>query len=127
MSYYKMHIDELHSDNVFCEFREITKEGKGPMKIKSFPLDKMAEVIPKVKEMVAGDIIGVYYEKKGKLDAHTEIQWLDGEREQLSTADQDWCLDIIKRESITVFPVIYTLLVMPDNLRLFLDLSVGVK
>ena len=100
MSYYKMHIDELHSDNVFCEFREITKEGKGPMKIKSFSLEKMAEVIPKVKEMVAGDIVGVYYEKKGIQDAYTEIQWLDGQREEVSAEDQEWCMDIIKRACI---------------------------
>ena len=100
MSYYKMHIDELHSDNVFCEFREITKEGKGPLKLKSFSLDKMAEVIPKVKEMVAGDIIGIYYEKAGSQNPHTEIQWLDGQREMLNEEDQKWCLEIIKRACV---------------------------
>lgn len=100
MSYFKMHIDELHSDNVFCEFREITKEGKGPMKIKSFSLDKMAEVVPKVKEMVAGDIVGVYYEKRGSQDAYTEIQWLDGKREPVTEEDQEWCMDIIKRACV---------------------------
>ena len=100
MSYFKMHIDELHSDNVFCEFREITKEGKGPMKIKSFSLDKMAEVVPKVKEMVAGDIVGVYYEKRGTQDAYTEIQWLDGNREPVNEEDQEWCIDMIRRACI---------------------------
>ena len=100
MSYYKMHIDELHSDNVFCEFREITKEGKGPMKIKSFSLEKMAEVIPKVKEMVAGDIISVYYEQMGTRLPHTEKQWLDGNVELLSEADQEYLIKLIDRACI---------------------------
>ena len=28
--YLKCNIDELHADNVFCEYRKITSEGKGP-------------------------------------------------------------------------------------------------
>ena len=50
--YLKCNIDELHADNVFCEYRKITPEGKGPLTIKSFALDKIAEVEPKLKEMV---------------------------------------------------------------------------
>ena len=55
--YLKCNIDELHADTVFCEYRKITSEGKGPLTIKSFALDKIAEVEPKLKEMVKGDII----------------------------------------------------------------------
>ena len=84
MSYKKISIDELHADKVFVEFREISKEGKGPLIIKSFDLDKIGEVEPKVKEMVAGDIIGVYYEQMGTRLPHTEKQWLDGKVENLS-------------------------------------------
>ena len=97
MSYKKISIDELHADKVFCEYREITKEGKGPLIIKSFDLDKIGEVEPKVKEMVAGDIISVYYEQMGTRPPHTEVQWLDGNIELLSEADQDYLVKLIDR------------------------------
>ena len=100
MSYKKISIDELHSDKVFCEFREINKEGKGPLIIKSFDLDKIGEVEPKVKEMVAGDIISVYYEQMGTRAPHTEKQWLDGNIELLSEAEQEYLIKLIDRACV---------------------------
>ena len=100
MSYKKISIDELHADKVFCEFREISKEGKGPLIIKSFDLDKIGEVEPKVKEMVAGDLIGVYYEQMGTRAPHTEKQWLDGNIELLSEADQEYLIKLIERACV---------------------------
>ena len=100
MSYKKISIDELHADKMFCEYREINKEGKGPLIIKSFDLDKIGEVEPKVKEMVAGDIISVYYEQMGTRAPHTEIQWLDGNIELLSEADQEYLIKLIERACV---------------------------
>ena len=82
---------------MFCEYREISKEGKGPLIIKSFDLAKIGEVEPKVKEMVAGDIISVYYEQMGTRIPHTEVQWLDGKIEHLSEADQEYLVKLIDR------------------------------
>ena len=100
MSYKKISIDELHADKLSVEFREISKEGKGPLISKSFDLEKIGEVEPKVKEMVAGDIIGVYYEQMGARPPHTEIQWLDGKVELISAADQEYLLKLIDRACI---------------------------
>ena len=95
--YLKCNIDELHADTVFCEYRKITSEGKGPLTIKSFALDKIAELEPKLKEMVKGDIINVYYEKLGEQPAYTEIKYLSGKLEKVSEEDEKYLISIIER------------------------------
>ena len=37
MEFIKFEIDELTADSVFCQYREVTEEGKGELKTRSFP------------------------------------------------------------------------------------------
>jgi hypothetical protein len=37
MEYIKFHIDEMDQEFVFCEYREITEDKKGPLKSRAFP------------------------------------------------------------------------------------------
>ena len=41
MEYIKFEIDELTNNSVFCQYREITEEGKGPLLQRSFPIEKI--------------------------------------------------------------------------------------
>ena len=75
MKYIKFNIDEMHQRMVFCEYRDFTN-GKGPMLVRAFPLDTIAEKEPKINELVEGDIIGIYYEQKGATSI-METQYLD--------------------------------------------------
>ena len=54
MEYIKFEIDNLTNDHVFCQYREITEKGKGEMKSRVFPLEKLTEEFPAVSEMVEG-------------------------------------------------------------------------
>ena len=96
MSSYKFNIDELQADIVSASYREITSEGKGPMISKSFDLAKMSKEEPMCAELVKGDIISIYYEKKGTASAHTEKQWLDGKTEYLNEEEISFCDEMIK-------------------------------
>jgi len=97
MSYYKFNIDELQADIVSASYREITSEGKGPMISKSFDLAKMSKEEPMCAELVKGDIISIYYEKKGvATQPTTEKQWLDGKVESLTEEEIKFCDDMIK-------------------------------
>ena len=65
MEYIKFYIDEMNQEMVFCEYREI-KDGKRSNIQSAFPLEKIGDVEPKTHELVEGEIIGVYYERKNK-------------------------------------------------------------
>ena len=76
MEYIKFNIDEMHQSQVFCEYREFKDGEKGPMITRALPLDTLGEQEPKVLELVAGEIIGVYYEKRGSAQV-IETSYLD--------------------------------------------------
>ena len=65
MEYIKFEIDELTNNSVFCQYREITEEGKGPLLQRSFPLEKIGPEVPKIPDMVKGTITNIYYEQRG--------------------------------------------------------------
>ena len=46
MEYIKFEIDNLTNDHVFCQYREITEEGKSEIKNRVFPLELL--VIPAI-------------------------------------------------------------------------------
>ena len=65
MEYIKFEIDELTNNSVFCQYREITEDGKGPLLQRSFPIEKIAEEVPDIPRMVKGTITNIYYEQRG--------------------------------------------------------------
>ena len=65
MEYIKFEIDELTNNSVFCQYREITEEGKGPLLQRSFPIEKISEEVPDIPRMVKGTITNIYYEQRG--------------------------------------------------------------
>ena len=72
--YLKFHIDEMKQQKVFVQFKEIIPGEKTSMQERAIPLDLLAEKEPKLLEMVAGEIIGVYYERRGKDNVVSEVQ-----------------------------------------------------
>ena len=56
MEFIKFEIDELTADSVFCQYREVTEEGKGELKTRTFPLDKIGQEVPDIPRLVAGTI-----------------------------------------------------------------------
>jgi hypothetical protein len=72
--YLKFHIDEMKQQKVFVQFKEIIPGEKTSMQERAIPLDLLAEKEPKLLEMVAGEIIGVYYERRGKDSVVSEVQ-----------------------------------------------------
>lgn len=76
MEYIKFNIDEMNQQQVFCEYREFKDGEKGPMISRAFPLDVLGEQEPKILEMVSGEIIGIYYEKRGSAKVK-ETNYLD--------------------------------------------------
>ncbi len=95
MSYKQFTIDELTADKVTAVYRDVSSEGKGPIINKAFELDKISKEEPMCAELVKGDIIGIYYEKKGNAPSHTEKQWLDGRLEKLTEEEEKFCEDMI--------------------------------
>jgi len=72
--YLKFHIDETGQNKVFVQLKEIIPGKKTSMQERAIPLDLLAEKEPKLLEMVAGEIIGVYYERRGKDNVVSEVQ-----------------------------------------------------
>ena len=97
MKYIKFDIDEMHQRMVFCEYRDFT-EGKGPMLTRTFPLDAIAEQVPKINELIVGDEIGMYYELKGDMDIR-ETKYLN----KIETIDDDiveWIKDFVEKACV---------------------------
>ena len=61
MEYIKFEIDNLTNNQVFCQYREVTEEGKGDLKTRAFPLEKITEEIPIAGKMVQGLITNIYF------------------------------------------------------------------
>ena len=94
MEYIKFHIDEMDQEFVFCEYREITEEVKGPLKSRAFPFSKIVDKEPRIQELVAGSIIGIYYEQRGS-NIVSERQWID-KIETLEEETIDWITNFSK-------------------------------
>ena len=95
MKYYKVNIDEMHQEKVFFEYREITEEVKEPLITRAFPLAKLGALEPKFLDLVAGSIIGIYYESRGTSEVR-ETNWLD-KRETISDEDVEWLINATER------------------------------
>lgn len=93
--YIKFNIDEMRQQTVFAQFKEIKAGEKSKMIIRAFPMDVLAEKEPKILEMVAGEIIGVYYERRGKDSIVSEIQ--NGiSTVPIAEEDVDWIEHLVK-------------------------------
>ena len=98
MEYIKFNIDEMNQQKVFCEYREINDGEKGPMITRAFPLELLGEHEPKVLEMVAGEIIGIYYEKRGSTQVK-ETNYLD-HSDSIEDEEIDWIEEFVKKVCI---------------------------
>ena len=98
MEYIKFNIDEMNQQQVFCEFREINDGKKSPKIARAFPLELLGQQEPKVLEMVAGEIIGVYYEKRGNTQVK-EINYLD-HSESIEDEEVEWIEEFVKKVCI---------------------------
>lgn len=95
MEYIKFHIDEMEQEYVFCEYREITDDKKGPLITRAFPFAKILEREPKIEELVAGPITGIYYEQRG-FSITSERQWID-KIEPLEDELIEWIIELVKK------------------------------
>ena len=98
MEYIKFNIDEMNQEMVFCEYREIANGKKGPMLTRAFPLDKIGDLEPKLLELVAGEIISVYYERRNNTCVK-ETQYLDY-AESIDDENVEWMESFVKRACI---------------------------
>ena len=97
MKYIKFNVDEMHQQMVFCEYRDFTA-GKGPMLIRAFPLNTIAEHEPKINELIEGDIIGIYFESRGTSEVR-ETQYLD----KVTSIDDetvDWIKEFVEKACV---------------------------
>ena len=97
MKYIKFDIDEMHQRMVFCEYRDFT-EGKGPMLTRTFPLDAIAEQVPKINELIVGDEIGMYYELRGDTDIR-ETKYLN-KVETIDDETVEWIKDFVEKACV---------------------------
>ena len=95
MEYIKFNIDEMNQEQVFFEYREFTEEDKGPIIRRAFPLEKIETVEPRIREMVSGSIVGVYYEQRGDL-VHTETQYIN-KTIPMEEEDIQYAIDLTKK------------------------------
>tara|TARA_B100000497_G_C7428636_1_gene268059 strand:+ start:30 stop:626 length:597 start_codon:yes stop_codon:yes gene_type:complete len=95
MEYIKFHIDEMDQEFVFFEYREVTEDTKGPLISRAFPFSKILEREPKIQELVAGPIIGIYYEQRGS-NIVSERQWID-RIEPLEPDLINWIVELVKK------------------------------
>lgn len=95
MEYIKFNIDEMNQSKVFCEYREISETEKGPMLVRAFDLEMLGEHEPKVLDLVAGVITGIYYEKRGSTTVK-ETNYLD-HSESIEDEDIVWIEEFVKK------------------------------
>ena len=98
MEYIKFNIDEMNQEMVFCEYREITDGTKGPMLTRAFPLDKIGDLEPKLLELVAGEITGIYYERRNNTCVK-ETKYLD-DVESIDDEHIEWMESFVKRACV---------------------------
>ena len=95
MEYFKFNIDEMNQQMVFCEYREFKDGEKGPMLTRAFPLALLGEHEQKVIDLVAGEITGIYYEKRGATTVKETI-FLD-HTDTIEDEDVEWIEDFVKK------------------------------
>ena len=99
MEYIKFNIDEMNQEMVFCEYREIKDGVKGPMITRAFPFELIGEHEPKIAELVAGEITGVFYERRNTTIIQ-EIQYLDNVTLIDNEDDVAWMEEFVKKACI---------------------------
>ena len=99
MEYIKFEIDDLTNEQVFCQYREVSKKGKGELKTRTFPLEKIVEEIPRIQEMVEGEITNIYYEQRGN-SIITEKKDINDKIVPLNNDEIAFCVDIVKKACI---------------------------
>ena len=96
MEYIKFEIDNLTNNQVFCQYREVTEEGKGDLKTRAFPLEKITEEIPIAGKMVQGLITNIYYEQHGT-QIVTEKKDINNKIVPLTEQEIDFCVTTVKK------------------------------
>ena len=99
MEYIKFEIDELTNNSVFCQYREITEEGKGPLLQRSFPIEKISEEVPDIPRMVKGTITNIYYEQRGDFII-TEKKDINNTLVPLTEDEITFCVETVKKACI---------------------------
>ena len=99
MEYIKFEIDELTNNSVFCQYREITEDGKGPLLQRSFPIEKIAEEVPDIPRMVKGTITNIYYEERGNFII-TEKKDINNTIVPLTEDETIFCVETVKKACI---------------------------
>jgi hypothetical protein len=99
MEYIKFNIDEMNQEMVFCEYREIKDGVKGPMITRAFPFELLSEQEPKIAELVAGEITGIYYERRNA-NIIEEVQYLDNTLTIDNKDDIAWMEEFVKKACI---------------------------
>jgi len=99
MEYIKFEIDELTNDNVFCQYREITEEGKGPLLERTFPLEKISGEVPEIPRLVQGTTTNIYYEQRGDFII-TEKKDINNNIIPLTEDEIIFCIETVKQACI---------------------------
>ena len=99
MEFIKFEIDELTADSVFCQYREVTEEGKGELKTRTFPLDKISQEIPDIPRLVAGTITNIYYEQRGDFVV-SEKKDINNDIVSLTEDEIIFCVETVKKACI---------------------------
>ena len=99
MEYIKFEIDELTNNSVFCQYREITEDGKGPLLQRSFPIEKIGEEVPDIPRMVKGTITNIYYEQRGNFII-TEKKDINNTIVPLTEDETIFCVETVKKACI---------------------------
>ena len=73
--YLKVFIDENSQHIAYFGYKEYFEDKTELLKTRVFPLDVLGEKEPKILELVAGPVIGVYYERISKDNAVCETQY----------------------------------------------------
>lgn len=77
MEYILFQIDEMNQQMVFCHYRDFSKGKDKSKKIqRAFPFNLLLDHEPKIGELVEGEIIGIFYQKRGETSV-SEVQYLD--------------------------------------------------
>ena len=99
MEYIKFEIDELTNNSVFCQYREVSEEGKGPFLQRSFPLEKLNEEVPEISRMVQGIVTNIYYEQRGDFII-TEKKDINNNVQPLTEDEIIFCVETAKKACV---------------------------
>tara|TARA_B100000686_G_C16676477_1_gene909404 strand:- start:235 stop:720 length:486 start_codon:yes stop_codon:yes gene_type:complete len=99
MEFIKFEIDELTADSVFCQYREVTEEGKGELKSRSFPLEKIGAEVPDIPRLVSGTTTNIYYEQRGDFVV-SEKRDINNTLVTLTEDEITFCIETVKKACI---------------------------